>query len=113
MALKAPALTPTHSLLCRSPGPHPRLRQVKRLRSDCGVELCVIVEVIFDDQVALARGPREPREVEDANFSAGVFDKSFSLEDPGCRRNSGTAPPSISARNSCEILNRSEERRVG
>src|ERR1022692_2088518 len=93
MPIKAPPLKPSHSLLCRSPGPHLPLRRVKRLCSDCGVELCVIVEVIFDDQIALARGLREPRDVEDADFSAGVFDKSFSLENPGCRRNSGTATP--------------------
>ena len=73
--------------------PHPRLRRMKRLRSDCGVELCVIVEVIFDNQIALARGLHEPRDVEDANFSASVVDKSFLLENPGCRRNSGTANP--------------------
>src|ERR1039457_1520713 len=91
--MKTPSLKPTHAQLCRSPGPHLRLRRVKRLRSDCGVELCVIVEVIFDDQIALARGLGEPRDVEDADFSAGVFDKSFSLENPGCRRNSGTATP--------------------
>jgi tetratricopeptide (TPR) repeat protein len=29
-------------------------RWVKRLLSDCGVELCVIVQVIFDDLIALA-----------------------------------------------------------
>src|ERR1017187_1302362 len=91
--MKTPSLKPTHAQLCRSPGPHLRLRRVKRLRSDCGVELCVIVEVIFDDQIALARGLGEPRDVEDADFSAGVFDKSFSLENPGCRRNSGTPTP--------------------
>ena len=66
---------------------------MKRLRGDCGVDHCVIVEVIFDDQIALARGLCEPREVEDADFSASVFDKSFSLKNPGCRRDSGTATP--------------------
>ena len=65
--------------------PQLRLRRVKRLRSGCTVELGVIVEVILDGQIALARGLREPRDVEDANFSAGVFDKSFSLGNPGCR----------------------------
>src|ERR1017187_568290 len=69
------------------------LQRIKRLRRDCGVELCVIVEVVFDDQIALARGLGEPRDVEDANFSAGVFDKSFSLENPGGRRNSGASTP--------------------
>src|ERR1035437_2644594 len=104
--MKTPPLEPTHSLLCRSPGPHLRLRRVKRLRSDRGVELCVIIEVIFDGQIALARGLREPREVEDANFSAGVFDKSFSLENRGCRGNSGTANP----KHVCEKLMRNLER---
>jgi hypothetical protein len=69
------------------------LQRVKRLRSGCGVELCVIVEVILDHQIALARGLDEPRDVENANFFAGVFDKSFSLENSGGRRNSGTATP--------------------
>ena len=104
--MKMPPLKPTHSLLCRSPGSLLRLRPVKRLHSDCGIELCVIVEVMFDDQIALARDLREPRDVEDADFSAGVFDKSFLLENPGCRRNSGTAPP----KHVCEKLMRNLER---
>jgi hypothetical protein len=87
-------------------GPHLRLRRLKRLRSNCGVELCVIIEVIFDDQITLAGSLREPRDVEDANLSPGVFDKSFSLENPGCRRNSGTAPPE----HVCEKLMRNPER---
>src|SRR5664280_1352262 len=76
------------------------------LRSDCGIELCVIVEVILDDLIALARDLREPRAVEDVNFSASVFDKSFSLENPGCRRNSGAAP----SKHVCEKLVRNLER---
>src|ERR1035437_5346683 len=104
--MKTPPLKPTHSLRCRSSGPHPRLRRVKRLRSDRGVELCVIVEVIFDGQITLTRGLGEPREFEDANFSAGVFDKSFSLENRGCRGNSGTANP----KHVCEKLMRNLER---
>src|ERR1039458_1166429 len=91
--MKTPSLKPTHAQLCRGGGPHLRLRRVKRLRSDCGVELCVIVEVILDNQIALARGLGEPRDVENANFFAGVFDKSLSLENSGGRRNSGTATP--------------------
>jgi hypothetical protein len=85
--------------------PHSRLRRVKRLHSDCGVELGVIVEVIFDDPIALARGLHEPRHVEDANFTAGIFDKSFSLENSGCRRNGGTATP----KHVCEKLVRDLE----
>src|ERR1019366_7687629 len=106
MPIKAPPLKPSHSLLCRSPGPHLPLRRVKRLCSDCGVELCVIVEVIFDDRIALASGLREPRDVKDADFSAGVFDKSFSLKSRGCGRDSGTAPP----KHVCEKLMRNLER---
>jgi len=90
----------------RDTGPHPRLRWIKQLFSDSGVELCVIVQVVLDDRIALARGFREPSDVEDADFSTGVFDKSFSLENPGCRRNCGTA----TAKHVCEKLMRNLER---
>ena len=80
-------------------------RPDNRLRSHCGVKLGVIVEVIFDDQIALARGLRESRDVEDADFSAGVFDKSFSLESRGCGRDSRTATP----KHVCEKLMRNLE----
>src|ERR1019366_7736143 len=89
-----------------TPGTHLRPLWVRWLRSDCGIELCVIVEVILDDLIALARDLREPRAVEDVNFSASVFDKSFSLENPGCRRNSGAAP----SKHVCEKLVRNLER---
>src|ERR1035438_6576477 len=77
-----------------------------RLRSDCGVKPCVIVEVIFDDEIAFARSLGEPREVEDSDFSAGVFDKSLFLENPGCRGDSGTATP----KHVCKKLMRHLER---
>src|ERR1017187_4118056 len=94
---RQPASPPHALLMASSPriSQPPRLRspQVTWLLSDYGVELSVIVEGIFDDLMALVRGVREPRDVEDADFSAGVFDKSFSHKNPGCRRNSGTATP--------------------
>src|ERR1035441_3885295 len=103
--MKAPPSKPTHFPPCRGPDPHLRLRRISCLRSDFGVELCVIVEVILDDQIALARDLREPRNVEDVNFSSSVFDKSFSLENTGCRRNSGAAP----SKHVCEKLVRNLE----
>src|SRR5450631_471952 len=81
------------------------LSRLSRLCSDCGIKLCVIVEVIFDDLIALARDLREPRDVENVNFSASVFDKSFSLENRGCRRNRGAAP----SKHVCEKLVRNLE----
>ena len=62
--------------------------------------------MIFDDQVALASVLRKPRDIEDADFSASVFDQSFSLKNLGCRRNSGAATP----KHVCEKLMRNHER---
>jgi len=51
--------------------PVEKARRVKRLRSDCDVEPCVIVEVVFDGQIALARGLREPRGRRECEFLPG------------------------------------------
>src|ERR1035441_2745292 len=53
------------------------LQRVKRLRSDCGCQLCVIVEVILDGQIALARGLGEPRVVEDSLDNYTKFDTAI------------------------------------
>ena len=60
------------------------------LQSERGVEIRVIVQVVFDDVVALARPLFEPIRVNDANDTTVLFDEPLLFEIPGRYRNRRT-----------------------
>jgi TrwC relaxase len=49
----------------------------KRLCRDARIKFGVVVEVMFNHGIALAGGLHEPRDIEDLDLSARVFDQPF------------------------------------
>ena len=59
------------------------MRLIEQLGEDCGIKFRIIVEVIFDDLVALAGSRGEPGNIKNVDLTPRVFNQPFSLENSG------------------------------